>query len=108
MRFQPRLEAGVVECGAGGAGIPAFYTKTGVGTLIAEGKEVKNFDGQDYILERGIFANVIVVSSPELLLGILGQTNAMRQRASTADANAIIVKLLRSRKPIDLRFTDGS
>ena len=41
---------------AGGAGIPGFYTKTGVGTAVAEGKEVKNFDGQDYILERGIFA----------------------------------------------------
>src|SRR5690606_21354820 len=39
---------------AGGAGIPGFYTKTGVGTQIAEGKEVKSFDGEDYILERGI------------------------------------------------------
>ena len=39
---------------AGGAGIPGFYTKTGVGTVIAEGKEVKNFDGEDYILERGL------------------------------------------------------
>nr|MCU0729566.1 3-oxoacid CoA-transferase subunit A [Sphingopyxis sp.] len=39
---------------AGGAGIPGFYTKTGVGTLVAEGKEVKTFDGEDYILERGI------------------------------------------------------
>jgi 3-oxoacid CoA-transferase subunit A len=39
---------------AGGAGIPGFYTPTGVGTLVAEGKEVKNFDGRDYILERGI------------------------------------------------------
>ena len=39
---------------AGGAGIPGFYTKTGVGTQVAEGKEVKNFDGEDFILERGI------------------------------------------------------
>ncbi|TDM07052.1 CoA transferase subunit A [Macrococcus lamae] len=39
---------------AGGAGIPGFYTRTGVGTPIAEGKEVKNFDGTDYLLERGI------------------------------------------------------
>ena len=46
---------------AGGAGIPGFYTKTGVGTQVAEGKEVKNFDGQDYILERGIFADIAVV-----------------------------------------------
>ena len=39
---------------AGGAGIPGFYTKTGVGTLIADGKEHKEFDGQTYILERGL------------------------------------------------------
>ncbi|WP_028641595.1 CoA transferase subunit A [Novosphingobium acidiphilum] len=48
---------------AGGAGIPGFYTKTGVGTLVAEGKEVKNFDGQDYILERGIFADLALVKA---------------------------------------------
>ncbi len=48
---------------AGGAGIPGFYTKTGVGTLIAEGKDVKSFDGQDYILERGIFADLAIVKA---------------------------------------------
>ena len=48
---------------AGGCGIPGFYTKTGVGTVIAEGKEVKNFDGQDYILERGIFADLSIVKA---------------------------------------------
>ena len=48
---------------AGGAGIPGFYTKTGVGTLIAEGKEVKVFDGEDYILERGIFADLSIVKA---------------------------------------------
>ncbi len=48
---------------AGGAGIPGFYTRTGVGTLVAEGKEVKNFDGQDYILERGIFADLALVKA---------------------------------------------
>ncbi|UOA26660.1 CoA transferase subunit A [Pseudosulfitobacter sp. DSM 107133] len=48
---------------AGGSGIPGFYTKTGVGTQIAEGKEVKNFDGQDYILERGIVADLSVVKA---------------------------------------------
>jgi 3-oxoacid CoA-transferase subunit A len=46
---------------AGGAGIPGFYTKTGVGTLVAEGKEVKTFNGQDYILEEGIFADLAIV-----------------------------------------------
>ncbi len=39
---------------AGGAGIPGFYTPTGVGTLVAEGKEIKNFEGRDYVLERSI------------------------------------------------------
>ena len=48
---------------AGGAGIPGFYTKTGVGTAVAEGKEVKNFDGQDYILECGIFADLAIVKA---------------------------------------------
>ncbi len=48
---------------AGGAGIPGFYTKTGVGTLVAEGKEVKKFDGEDYILERGIFADLSLVKA---------------------------------------------
>ena len=48
---------------AGGAGIPGFYTKTGVGTLVAEGKESKLFDGQEYILERGIFADLALVKA---------------------------------------------
>ena len=46
---------------AGGAGIPAFFTKTGVGTLIAEGKEVRDFDGDLYVMERGIVADVAIV-----------------------------------------------
>ena len=46
---------------AGGAGIPAFYTKTGVGTLIAEGKEMKEFDGEKYVMERGLFADLAIV-----------------------------------------------
>lgn len=49
------------RCRAGGAGIPGFYTRTGVGTAVAEGKEVKSFDGQDYILERGIFADLAII-----------------------------------------------
>jgi 3-oxoacid CoA-transferase subunit A len=49
------------RCRAGGAGIPGFYTKTGVGTSVADGKEVKNFDGQDYILERGIRADLSII-----------------------------------------------
>jgi 3-oxoacid CoA-transferase subunit A len=48
---------------AGGAGIPGFYTKTGVGTLIAEGKEHKEFDGETYILERGLVADLSIVKA---------------------------------------------
>ena len=48
---------------AGGAGIPGFYTKTGVGTLVAEGKEVKAFGGEDYILEAGILADLALVKA---------------------------------------------
>ena len=48
---------------AGGAGIPGFYTKTGVGTQVAEGKEHKDFDGQTYILERGIRADLAIVKA---------------------------------------------
>ncbi|MFL6858563.1 MAG: CoA transferase subunit A [Allosphingosinicella sp.] len=49
------------RCRAGGAGIPGFYTKTGVGTQVAEGKEVKSFDGEDYVLERGIRADLSII-----------------------------------------------
>ncbi len=48
---------------AGGSGIPGFYTRTGVGTVIAEGKEVKTFYGEDYILERGIVADLAIVKA---------------------------------------------
>ncbi len=46
---------------AGGAGIPAFYTKTGAGTLIAEGKETHEFDGESYVMERGLVADLSLV-----------------------------------------------
>jgi len=46
---------------AGGAGIPGFYTKTGVGTLVAEGKEVQVFDGEEHVLERGIRADLSII-----------------------------------------------
>jgi 3-oxoacid CoA-transferase subunit A len=48
---------------AGGAGIPGFYTKTGVGTLVAQGKEVKVFGGEEYILEHGIFADLSIIKA---------------------------------------------
>ena len=48
---------------AGGAGIPGFYTKTGVGTLVAKGKETKEFGGEEFILERGIFADLAIVKA---------------------------------------------
>jgi 3-oxoacid CoA-transferase A subunit len=46
---------------AGGAGIPGFYTKTGYGTQVAEGKEIKEFDGEEFVLERGIRADLSIV-----------------------------------------------
>ena len=46
---------------AGGAGIPAFFTKTGVGTIIADGKELRDFDGAAYVMERGLVADVSIV-----------------------------------------------
>ena len=48
---------------AGGAGIPGFYTKTGVGTLVAEGKEHKDFNGETYIMETGLVADVSIVKA---------------------------------------------
>ena len=46
---------------AGGAGMPAFFTKTGVGTQIAEGKDVREFDGERYVMERGLVADLSIV-----------------------------------------------
>ncbi len=51
------------RCRAGGAGIPGFYTKTGVGTVIAEGKEHKVFNGETYILETGLVADLAIVKA---------------------------------------------
>jgi 3-oxoacid CoA-transferase subunit A len=48
---------------AGGAGIPAFFTRTGVGTLVAEGKEVREFDGEQYVMERGLTADLSIVKA---------------------------------------------
>ncbi len=48
---------------AGGSGIPAFFTRTGVGTIVAEGKEVRNFDGSDYVMERSLVADVALVKA---------------------------------------------
>jgi 3-oxoacid CoA-transferase subunit A len=46
---------------AGGAGVPAFFTRTGVGTLVAEGKELREFDGETYVMERGLVADLAIV-----------------------------------------------
>jgi len=51
------------RCRAGGAGIPAFYTKTGVGTEVAKGKETKIFDGQEYVMERGLVGDLALVKA---------------------------------------------
>jgi 3-oxoacid CoA-transferase subunit A len=46
---------------AGGAGVPAFFTRTGVGTQVAEGKEIREFDGGSYVMERGLFADLAII-----------------------------------------------
>lgn len=51
------------RCRAGGAGIPGFYTKTGVGTIVAEGKEHRAFNGETYILETGLVADLSIVKA---------------------------------------------
>jgi 3-oxoacid CoA-transferase subunit A len=68
MREEGTIETEVMPQGtfaerirAAGAGIPAFYTPTGVGTVVAEGKEVRDIDGRDYVLERALFADVAFV-----------------------------------------------
>ncbi len=48
---------------AGGAGIPAFFTRTGVGTIVAEGKEIRDFDGKNYVMERSLFADISLVKA---------------------------------------------
>src|SRR3954451_8183157 len=48
---------------AGGAGIPAFYTPTGVGTIVAEGKETREFDGRPYLMERGLSADFALIKA---------------------------------------------
>ncbi|MCG9894211.1 MAG: CoA transferase subunit A, partial [Fimbriimonadaceae bacterium] len=48
---------------AGGAGIPAFYVRTGVGTLVAEGKEIRSFNGEDYVMETGLRADLSIVKA---------------------------------------------
>src|SRR3954463_12726241 len=51
------------RCRAGGAGIPAFYTKTGVGTEVAKGKETRMFDGHEYVMERGLYGDLSLVKA---------------------------------------------
>ena len=60
LEFTPRARWRSAS-GRGGAGIPAFFTKTGVGTQVAEGKEVRDFDGEAYVMERGIVADIALV-----------------------------------------------
>ena len=62
---------------AGGAGIPGFYTRTGFGTKLTEGKETKNFDGTDYVLEPGITAVVGFVAS-RLSYSLLGHAGFLQ------------------------------
>ena len=72
---------------AGGCGIPGFYTKTGVGTVIAEGKEHKDFDGETYVMERGIFADLAIVKAwmkPEILCFVKRRATSILRRPCAA------------------------
>lgn len=51
------------RCRAGGSGIPAFYTKTGIGTIVAEGKEIKSIDGVEYLLEKAIKGDLAIIKA---------------------------------------------
>ena len=64
---------------AGGAGIPAFFTKTGYGTQIAEGKDTREFDGERYVMERGLVADL--VDRPRLSRRHRGQSRLPQDRA---------------------------
>jgi 3-oxoacid CoA-transferase subunit A len=78
---------------AGGAGIPGFYTRTGVGTTVAEGKEHKNFDGVTYILERGIAADVALVKAwkADLLGNLVYRLTARNFNPAAATCGKITV-----------------
>ncbi len=78
---------------AGGAGIPGFYTRTGVGTTVAEGKEHKDFDGVTYILERGIQADVALVKAwkADLLGNLVYRLTSRNFNPSAATCGKITV-----------------
>jgi 3-oxoacid CoA-transferase subunit A len=78
---------------AGGAGIPGFYTRTGVGTTVAEGKEHKDFDGVTYILERGIEADVALVKAwkADLLGNLVYRLTARNFNPAAATCGKITV-----------------
>lgn len=78
---------------AGGAGIPGFYTRTGVGTVVAEGKEHKEFDGITYILERGIRADVALVKAwkADLLGNLVYRRTARNFNPNAATCGKITV-----------------
>ncbi|MBW8269387.1 CoA transferase subunit A [Caldovatus aquaticus] len=70
---------------AGGAGIPAFFTRTGVGTAVAEGKETREFDGEIYVMERGLFADLAIVHA------YMGDTEGnLRYRKTARNFNPIM------------------
>ena len=78
---------------AGGAGIPGFYTRTGAGTTVAEGKEHKDFDGVTYILERGIRADVALVKAwkADLLGNLVYRLTARNFNPAAATCGKITV-----------------
>src|SRR6266853_4320059 len=101
------------RCRAGGAGIPAFYTKTGVGTQVAKGKETKVFDGHEYVMERGLVGDLALVKAWKGdAVGNLVYRKAARSEEHTSELQSqsnLVCRLLLEKKktkvtlPLDLK-----
>ena len=94
---------------AGGAGIPGFYTKTGVGTLIADGKEHKEFDGETYILERGLTADLSIVKAwrGDAEGNLVYRMTARNFNPMMATAGKVTVAEVEERVPVGTLEPDG-
>src|SRR6476469_2028751 len=94
---------------AGGAGIPAFFTKTGVGTLIAEGKEVREFDGETYVMERGLIADLALVHAwkGDAEGNLVYRMTARNFNPMMATAGKVTVAEVEERVPVGTLEPDG-
>lgn len=97
------------RCRAGGAGIPGFYTKTGVGTAVAEGKEHKEFNGKTYILERGIVTDLSIIKGhkADVAGNIVFRKTARNFNQPMATAGRICVAEVEGFVPVGSLDPDG-